>query len=941
MPLSTTIAGATTLTLGSAAVLNDSVSTVGYLKFVLTKATSVDFGLRGGVFDLAIVNASNSVISVNSEPLESKNSGSVAEKLNRILQKGTYYLRVTGTGNFTLEYAANSTFIADICWRNGTTGQNTINTQANTAVIAELLTNPDPNWVLSAIADLDNDGYPDFLWRNNSTGEAAIWFMEGDLIASSVLIPNPGNGWRCVAAGDLNGDGVKDLIWRNIINGDNAVWFRTAGTRDGSYNSSALLSISVADQNWQIVGSADFNQNGFDDLVWRNNTTGDNAIWYMNGGTVTSTSSFNSVNDSNWRIFGVGDFNGNNAPDIYWHHRAGLGESAVWYMNNASFVSSSVVANITAYTFVPTAPYQRINQIDAGGSTLASAFDLGTINSTSVVSLNGHIGKFNNVNLFKFAVSSNTSISSWASTPGFSEKYLVKTEVLDSTGKLIAPNALFAALTPGTYYLRVTPVENQLNFRYRLDLVGINDPLPHVYVATNGSDSNSGTLSSPLATFNAALFAINGGGTIYVREGTYNQFINFYPGLSGTIDKPMVLKAYQTESVKVFNANDAAINMGNLSASTLIKFVRVEGIEVLSSPIVGIQCLNSQNILVKDCIVHDTQTAGVAFYSTDNTVKGKHNAVFNCTIYRACLDNPLPTNPTQDQMQAKFVASWASGIVMSRVVNGLVQENTVYEIGGEGTASTLSYGVTTFKNRFSDTFSAAIYLDNTIQCKVDSNHLYSTNNPAYYFPQTPAAGVQDLAMYPNSGIAIANELTYAERSGNNTSRNCRGNLIINNIVANSGVSLTINAPLVDTIISNNTLYQGVLGIVSYGSNTLSSTSTTGHSNSVFENNLMQQTNGAYGCGNRLNLLGENITGVIKRNNLMFGASLNDFAGTGDVTANPLMVNPSAYTNRDNFKIQTNSPAKNAGFTESVVTLDAYNTSRPQGSAYDIGAHEFV
>jgi hypothetical protein len=46
---------------------------------------------------------------------------------------------------------------------------------------------------------------------------------------------------------------------------------------------------------------ADFNSDGNPDLLWENTTTGDRAIWLMNGTTMTSAPYFAYV-DPVWRI---------------------------------------------------------------------------------------------------------------------------------------------------------------------------------------------------------------------------------------------------------------------------------------------------------------------------------------------------------------------------------------------------------------------------------------------------------------------------------------------------------------------------------------------------------------------------------------------------------------------------------------------------------------
>ena len=40
---------------------------------------------------------------------------------------------------------------------------------------------------------------------------------------------------------------------------------------------------TVADPTGQIVGTADFNNDGKPDILWRNTATGENYVWYMDG----------------------------------------------------------------------------------------------------------------------------------------------------------------------------------------------------------------------------------------------------------------------------------------------------------------------------------------------------------------------------------------------------------------------------------------------------------------------------------------------------------------------------------------------------------------------------------------------------------------------------------------------------------------------------------
>lgn len=77
-----------------------------------------------------------------------------------------------------------------------------------------------------------------------------------------------------------------------------------------------------------------------------------------------------------------------------------------------------------------------------------------------------------------------------------------------------------------------------------------------------------------------------------------------------------------------------------------------------------------------------------------------------------------------------------------------------------------------------------------------------------------------------------------------------------------------------------------------------------------------------------------------RDNIYYG--LGNYTGaldTNPINADPLYVNPGA----GNLFLQSSSPAINKGFsiTSALVAKDLLGTPRPQGSAFDIGAYEYV
>jgi hypothetical protein len=74
------------------------------------------------------------------------------------------------------------------------------------------------------VGDVNNDGKADLVWHHMSSGEVAIWLMNGPTIASSGLLGGVPLAWEIAGTGDVNGDEKADIIWRNSQTGTVAVW---------------------------------------------------------------------------------------------------------------------------------------------------------------------------------------------------------------------------------------------------------------------------------------------------------------------------------------------------------------------------------------------------------------------------------------------------------------------------------------------------------------------------------------------------------------------------------------------------------------------------------------------------------------------------------------------------------------------------------------------
>ncbi|HEY2941458.1 MAG TPA: FG-GAP-like repeat-containing protein [Vicinamibacteria bacterium] len=141
-------------------------------------------------------------------------------------------------------------------------------------------------------------------------------------------------------AGDLDGDGKTDVFWRNQATGANAIWLM-----NGSTLSNAVVLTAVPDTHWNIVGTPDFNADGKTDILWRNQATGDNVAWFMNGTTVAGGAVLAGVADTRWNVVATGRFDADARPDILWRNQA-TGDNVAWFMNGTTIAGGAVLTSV-------------------------------------------------------------------------------------------------------------------------------------------------------------------------------------------------------------------------------------------------------------------------------------------------------------------------------------------------------------------------------------------------------------------------------------------------------------------------------------------------------------------------------------------------------------------------------------------------------------------
>ena len=417
------------------------------------------------------------------------------------------------------------------------------------------------------------------------------------------------------------------------------------------------------------------------------------------------------------------------------------------------------------------------------------------------------------------------------------------------------------------------------------------------YVATNGSDSNPGTITRPFATIAYAASKVQPGDTVYVRGGTYYPTKLTWIGNQGTASNPITFQSYPGETAIIdgskLPSNTDAINIAG-------EYININNFEVLRTTKFGISVWGGKHIKILNNTVHDTALTGI-FVSHNNLNLVTDILIQGNTVFHTNLKNSSPKDKG---------GSWGSGIVASGVGNIRVLSNKVYENYGEG-INLWGSGVLISNNTVYDNYSVEIYLDNAKNATVERNFIYTKNNPKYYRFGQPATGIQ-----------LANEVSQNE---------LQNNKIINNIVVGASWCFYYgnygrSGGMKNTLIANNTCYKGTLGLIRIDPD-------RGHTNNLFANNIFYQVNGV-----QMTLFSAS-PALQFHHNAWYGGSAGLAAGNGDVNANPMLVNPGTLTARD-YRLKPGSPLIEAGIQLTDVTTDYAGSSRPLNNKYDIGAYEY-
>jgi hypothetical protein len=244
---------------------------------------------------------------------------------------------------------------SDLIWRNETTGQTAIWLMNGTTFSSGVIVMNNAAWRPALLGDFNGDGKSDIVWRNDATGQSSVWLMSGtQIIGSATLVTDP--AWRPTHVGDFDGNGSQDLVWYNAVTGRTSIWLMN-GKSMASGGSVAF----DGGPGWMVTHAVDVDGDGKADLIARNEVSGATGIWRMNG--LSALSAAGVMWDRAWRATTTADFNGDGKADLVWRNET-TGATAVWLMDGTGIVAGATLMSSKDWRAVQTGDFDGDGRSD-------------------------------------------------------------------------------------------------------------------------------------------------------------------------------------------------------------------------------------------------------------------------------------------------------------------------------------------------------------------------------------------------------------------------------------------------------------------------------------------------------------------------------------------------------------------------------------------------
>ncbi len=445
------------------------------------------------------------------------------------------------------------------------------------------------------------------------------------------------------------------------------------------------------------------------------------------------------------------------------------------------------------------------------------------------------------------------------------------------------------------------------------------------YVATNGLDTNSGTLNSPWRSINHATSSdspIKAGDTIQVESGVYTELITLGKSGNSTLGN-ITLKASGAVTLRDPDSSKGGFREGVIQSAGK-GYWTIDGFRIENTSWAGISLRDANNMIVQNNYTYQTGASGIivlpdTYYDGGEAeVTNSNIKILNNTIERANWN----WKTSNDQGTQESLSVWG--------VNGFeVANNTVKEGKREGIDIKVG---SRNGSVHGNTVTAQAIVSGTPQGYNGGPGIYLDGNRATMFN----ISVYNNTVYANTADAIAIADEVPEQGDVYDIR------VYNNVVygngkqgVNGGSGIAINSNVRDVEILHNTFVNNVqafniAGIDYYGGKKASNITIR---NNIFANSTYR--NGFIGHTDNVTLSNNLFTNGFKELYQTQG-TLTNLQSSNNITGDAQFVNPSG----NDFHLLASSPSINAGFLGigAYANKDKDGVTRSQGN--DIGAYEY-
>jgi hypothetical protein len=135
-----------------------------------------------------------------------------------------------------------------------------------------------------------------------------VWYMGGPQGVDPVHVQDTDppmlasmQDWALEGVADFNGDGWPDILARSRSSDAMQVFFM----KEHTYLSKQAIEPPLGPgARWTVTAIADYNGDGHPDIIWRQQAFGQNHVWLMEGVRRIGTADIAPLADNKWVIVG-------------------------------------------------------------------------------------------------------------------------------------------------------------------------------------------------------------------------------------------------------------------------------------------------------------------------------------------------------------------------------------------------------------------------------------------------------------------------------------------------------------------------------------------------------------------------------------------------------------------------------------------------------------